>query len=59
MKQGILVITAYPMVESDRAQSGLLKTVFKLSWASKMTRFDSNHMCGGNSVWVGRGLNSS
>ena len=49
MKQGTLLLTAYPIVESDRPHSGLIRTVFKPYGISKMTREDSDHMCGDES----------
>ena len=39
------LITANSIVESDRASSGLLRTVFKSFGKKKLTRLDSNHMC--------------
>ena len=42
---GTFLITANSIVESDRAHSGLLRTVFKSFGNKKLTRLDSDHMC--------------
>ena len=39
------LVSAYSIVGSERAHSGLLKTVFKTFGNKKLTRLDSNHMC--------------
>ena len=44
-KTGTFLISAYSIVESDRAYSGLLRTIFKSFGNKKLTRLDSNHMC--------------
>ena len=39
------LVSAYSIVGSERAHSGLLRTVFKTFGNKKLTRLDSNHMC--------------
>ena len=39
------LVSAYSIVGSERAHSGLLRTVFKTFGNEKLTRLDSNHMC--------------
>ena len=39
------MISAYSIVGSERAHSGLLRTIFKTFGNKTLTRLDSNHMC--------------
>ena len=41
----LFLVSAHSIVESKRAHSGLLRTVFKSFGNKKLTRLDSNHMC--------------
>ena len=54
-----LLISAHPIVDSDKAHSELLRTVFKISRISKMTRLDSDHMCTGRPCKVSHFKQSS
>ena len=39
------LVSAYSIVGSEKAHSGLLRTVFKTFGNKKLARLDSNHMC--------------
>ena len=54
-----LLISAHPIVDSDKAHSELHRTVFKTSRISKMTRLDSDHMCTGRPCKVSHFKQSS
>ena len=43
-KIGIFLVSAYSIVGSEKAHSGLLRTVFKTFGNEKLARLDSNHM---------------
>ena len=47
---GTFLFSTLSIVGSDRAHSGLLRTIIKSFGNKKLTRLDSNHMCGAISL---------
>ena len=52
-KVGTFLISAYPIVNSDRACSELPRTVFRSYGISKWLRLDSGQVCTVSSIWIG------